>query len=117
MIIMVIVCIPVLCLLYSPFVYSLTTHLHEALFTLFAHVHTHTHTVLDVHQEVDGLVELEKAKRQSSIGTTKKGIGPTYSAKSARIGLRICDLYVGTEALREKYEMSERCFQSLLLLM
>lgn len=27
-----------------------------------------------------------------SIGTTKKGIGPTYSSKAARTGLRICDL-------------------------
>ncbi|KAH0620318.1 hypothetical protein JD844_020572 [Phrynosoma platyrhinos] len=26
------------------------------------------------------------------IGTTKKGIGPTYSSKAARTGLRICDL-------------------------
>ena len=28
----------------------------------------------------------------SSLGTTKKGIGPVYSAKAARSGLRICDL-------------------------
>lgn len=27
-----------------------------------------------------------------SLGTTKKGIGPVYSAKAARNGLRICDL-------------------------
>lgn len=27
-----------------------------------------------------------------SLGTTKKGIGPVYSAKAARSGLRICDL-------------------------
>ncbi len=59
-------------------------------------------TVLDVHQEVDGLIEAEKAKRQSSIGTTKKGIGPTYSAKSSRIGLRICDLFLDDETLRDK---------------
>lgn len=28
----------------------------------------------------------------NSIGTTKKGIGPTYSCKASRTGLRICDL-------------------------
>lgn len=27
-----------------------------------------------------------------SIGTTKKGIGPTYACKASRTGLRICDL-------------------------
>lgn len=58
--------------------------------------------MLDVHQEVDGLIEVEKAKRKSSIGTTKKGIGPAYSAKSARTGLRMCDLFLDDEALREK---------------
>jgi adenylosuccinate synthase len=28
----------------------------------------------------------------NSIGTTKKGIGPTYSSKASRTGLRVCDL-------------------------
>lgn len=27
-----------------------------------------------------------------SLGTTKKGIGPAYSSKAARNGLRVCDL-------------------------
>jgi adenylosuccinate synthase len=35
--------------------------------------------VFDFHQAVDGLMELEKGKK--SLGTTKKGIGPTYSTK------------------------------------
>ncbi|XP_017885737.1 adenylosuccinate synthetase isoform X1 [Ceratina calcarata] len=48
------------------------------------------HMVFDFHQQVDGLQELEKGAQ--SIGTTKKGIGPTYSCKAARIGLRIGDL-------------------------
>ena len=58
--------------------------------------------VLDFHQEIDSLLEEEKAKTHSSIGTTKKGIGPAYTAKSGRIGLRICDLYTDKEDLREK---------------
>lgn len=58
--------------------------------------------VLDMHQEIDGLLEQERAKTQSSLGTTKKGIGPTYAAKSARIGLRVCDLFTDKDLLREK---------------
>ena len=60
------------------------------------------HAVLDVHQEMDGLLEQEKAKTKTSLGTTKKGIGPTYAAKSARTGLRVCDLYTEEDVLREK---------------
>ncbi len=59
-------------------------------------------SVLDLHQTIDGLVEQEKAKTKTSLGTTKKGIGPTYSAKSSRIGLRVCDLYISRDLLKEK---------------
>ncbi|CAO2587517.1 Adenylosuccinate synthetase isozyme 1 [Lemmus lemmus] len=48
------------------------------------------HLVFDFHQAVDGLQEC--LFTSFSIGTTKKGIGPTYSSKAARTGLRICDL-------------------------
>jgi adenylosuccinate synthase len=58
--------------------------------------------VLDLHQEIDGLLEQEKAKTKSSLGTTKKGIGPTYEAKCGRTGIRVCDLYTTPESLREK---------------
>lgn len=58
--------------------------------------------MLDMHQEIDGLLELEKAKTKTNLGTTKKGIGPTYAAKSSRIGLRVCDLYSDLDVLREK---------------
>jgi adenylosuccinate synthase len=27
------------------------------------------------------------------LGTTRKGIGPTYSSKASRSGLRVCDLF------------------------
>jgi len=56
-------------------------------------------TVLDIQQENDGLIQLEKGQSRLvitacgfqysihynhySIGTTKKGIGPAYSAKVA----------------------------------
>ena len=40
---------------------------------------------------VDGLKEVELGG--SSIGTTKKGIGPAYSSKASRSGLRVHHLY------------------------
>ncbi|GLG95521.1 Adenylosuccinate synthetase [Gryllus bimaculatus] len=48
------------------------------------------HLVFDFHQQVDGLQEREKGEQ--SLGTTKKGIGPTYSSKATRNGIRIADL-------------------------
>lgn len=45
------------------------------------------HIVFDYHQIVDGLKELELGR--GSIGTTRKGIGPCYSAKASRSGIRI----------------------------
>ncbi|EGG08436.1 uncharacterized protein MELLADRAFT_47725 [Melampsora larici-populina 98AG31] len=45
------------------------------------------HLVFDFHQIVDGLKEIELGG--SSIGTTKKGIGPAYSSKASRSGLRV----------------------------
>ncbi|KZT69904.1 Adenylosuccinate synthetase, partial [Daedalea quercina L-15889] len=49
------------------------------------------HLVFDFHQIVDGLKEVELGGK--SIGTTKKGIGPAYSAKASRSGLRIHHLF------------------------
>lgn len=42
------------------------------------------------HRQLDGLQET--ARRQSAIGTTKRGIGPAYADKGARRGLRMGDL-------------------------
>lgn len=46
--------------------------------------------VSDIQIEADGLLEQKKGK--SAIGTTKRGIGPTYASKALRIGLRMGDL-------------------------
>ncbi|XP_062095064.1 adenylosuccinate synthetase 2, chloroplastic [Humulus lupulus] len=48
------------------------------------------HLLFDFHQEVDGLREAELAK--SFIGTTRRGIGPCYSSKVIRNGIRVGDL-------------------------
>jgi adenylosuccinate synthase len=49
------------------------------------------HLVMEFHKIVDGLKESELGDK--SIGTTKRGIGPCYSSKMSRGGLRVCDLY------------------------
>ncbi|MBR1424006.1 adenylosuccinate synthase [bacterium] len=54
------------------------------------------------HTEVDGYSEDNASK--GKIGTTKKGIGPTYTDKMARIALKIGDLY-SPEALNEKLDV------------
>ncbi|KAL8142928.1 hypothetical protein V2J09_015960 [Rumex salicifolius] len=48
------------------------------------------HLLFDFHQTVDGLREAELSK--SFIGTTKRGIGPCYSSKVNRNGIRVGDL-------------------------
>ncbi|MCQ5129269.1 adenylosuccinate synthase [Butyricicoccus faecihominis] len=59
------------------------------------------HCILPWHLELDALSE--KARGGDDIGTTKKGIGPTYMDKAERIGVRMHD-FTGErfeEAMRE----------------
>jgi adenylosuccinate synthase len=48
------------------------------------------HLVFPYHRLLDEQREVKKGKNK--IGTTKRGIGPAYGDKAARVGLRICDL-------------------------
>lgn len=48
------------------------------------------HLILPYHQELDRLTERRLGK--SKLGTTKRGIGPAYADKAARVGLRVQDL-------------------------
>jgi adenylosuccinate synthase len=48
------------------------------------------HVVLPYHRELDAQREVLKGKNK--IGTTKRGIGPAYGDKAARVGLRMIDL-------------------------
>lgn len=63
------------------------------------------HVILPYHLKLDELQEEEKGVNK--IGTTKKGIGPAYMDKAARIGIRIADL-LDKEAFREKLEQNLR---------
>jgi len=57
------------------------------------------HLILPTHRLLDAAMEL--AKGDSKIGTTGKGIGPTYTDKVGRNGLRVGDLFHNFE---EKYK-------------
>ena len=48
------------------------------------------HVIFPYHKILDSLKEENKGT--TKIGTTKRGIGPCYTDKAARCGIRICDL-------------------------
>jgi adenylosuccinate synthase len=62
-------------------------------------VSSRAHLTLPYHRQLDGLEE--KGRGAKAIGTTRRGIGPTYADKAARWGLRVGDL-LHPERLRER---------------
>lgn len=62
------------------------------------------HIVFDIHQRVDGLREAELSEGKKAIGTTGKGIGPTYSTKASRSGVRIHHLVSDEPGAWEEFE-------------
>uniref|UniRef100_A0A1B0CWS6 Adenylosuccinate synthetase n=2 Tax=Lutzomyia longipalpis TaxID=7200 RepID=A0A1B0CWS6_LUTLO len=69
------------------------------------------HLVFDFHQQVDELLEAEKGGK--SLGTTKKGIGPTYSSKATRNGIRVGDLLGNFEHFSEKFQSCCSLYQRM----
>jgi len=61
--------------------------------------------VLKLHKKLDGMIE--ELRGGKAVGTTRRGIGPTYSDKALRTGIRVEDL-LDEKALREKLEILER---------
>lgn len=61
------------------------------------------HLILPFHCQLDGAEE-ESKKSGWAVGTTKKGIGPCYSDKAARVGIRAGDL-LNPERLKIRLEM------------
>jgi len=57
------------------------------------------HLILPYHQELDRLIERHLGKNK--LGTTKRGIGPTYADKASRVGIRVQDL-LDPDIFREK---------------
>jgi adenylosuccinate synthase len=60
------------------------------------------HLILPYHQELDKVTERRLGKNK--IGTTKRGIGPAYADKAARVGLRVQDL-LDPKIFREKLDI------------
>lgn len=60
------------------------------------------HLVLPLHRELDAA--RESGLGDKKIGTTKRGIGPTYSDKANRIGIRLADA-IRPDKLRELLEL------------
>lgn len=72
------------------------------------YISNEAHLVFDVHQKADGLIEADlQADGKRQIGTTKKGIGPTYSTKALRMGIRM-------EELIDNFELFEKEFRHLV---
>ena len=61
------------------------------------------HAILPYHRVLDGIEETVKSEDDQEVGTTGRGIGPTYEDKAGRRGIRVGDL-VDPEVLRERLE-------------
>ena len=62
---------------------------------------SNAHLIMPYHRKLDAAIERYLGKNQ--IGTTKKGIGPAYTDKYARFGIRVQDLFE-PKIFREKVE-------------
>lgn len=62
-------------------------------------VSNRAHVIMPYHKVLDKLKE--QARGKNDIGTTGKGIGPCYTDKFERCGIRVCDL-IDKEVLKEK---------------
>ena len=60
------------------------------------------HLIMPYHQELDALTERYLGKNR--LGTTKRGIGPAYADKAARVGLRVQDL-LDPKIFRQKLDV------------
>ncbi len=70
------------------------------------------HVIMPYHIELDGLSEAARGK--GDIGTTKKGIGPCYTDKAERSGIRMCDLIdrnIFPEKVRENLKIKNRMIE------
>jgi adenylosuccinate synthase len=60
------------------------------------------HLIMPYHQELDRVTERRLGK--NSLGTTRRGIGPAYADKAARVGLRVQDL-LDAKIFRQKLDV------------
>ncbi|MCR4919935.1 MAG: adenylosuccinate synthase [Prevotella sp.] len=78
--------------------------LHERL-----HISKKAHLIMPTHRVLDAALEAQKGKQK--VGTTGKGIGPTYTDKVSRVGLRVGDLL---DRFDEKYAAAKARHEAML---
>jgi adenylosuccinate synthase len=61
------------------------------------------HVILPYHRVLDGIEEDVKSESDQEVGTTGRGIGPTYEDKAGRRGVRVADL-LDADVLRNRLE-------------
>jgi len=90
-------------------------YLHErGIATDNLRISNRAHVILPYHLKLDEVEEDRKGANK--IGTTKKGIGPAYMDKAARIGIRMADLLdreVFEEKLTRNLEEKNRLFERI----
>ena len=60
------------------------------------------HLIMPYHQELDAIIE--RYLGRNKLGTTRRGIGPAYADKAARVGLRVQDM-LDPKIFREKLDV------------
>jgi adenylosuccinate synthase len=70
------------------------------------------HLVMPYHRALDGVAEV--ARGSGAIGTTRRGIGPAYSDKAARRGLRVHELLWGERELTVRIRESAALANEIL---
>ena len=73
------------------------------------HISRRAHLIPPTHRVLDRAYEAAKGKNK--VGTTGKGIGPAYSDKAARVGLRVGDI---EENFEEKYRALKARHEQIL---
>lgn len=73
------------------------------------HISRKAHLILPTHRLLDAAYEAAKGK--GKVGTTGKGIGPTYTDKISRTGLRVGDIF---DRFEEKYAACKSRHEAIL---
>ena len=73
------------------------------------HISRKAHLIMPTHRVLDAAYEALKGKNK--VGTTGKGIGPTYTDKTSRNGLRVGDIF---ENFEEKYAAHKARHEQML---
>ena len=73
------------------------------------HISKKAHLIMPTHRLIDAAQEANKGKNK--VGTTGKGIGPTYTDKISRTGLRVGDIL---DNFKKKYEAHKAAHLEIL---